>query len=133
MIVSRDTPVTLYTRPPVFTDLAIRDRSRDCRNLQQSTAIYSNLLYSAMFRHILPTCFYCNIYNIRNDYNLKPILPYTCVNWAIKLIIYILSSCFLISFPYIMSWLHYTVYIYSLIISILLYIIATRTHFVTRT
>ena len=81
---SRDTPVTPYTRPPVSTDLAIRDRSRDCRNLQQSTAIC----------HILPTYFCCNICDIRNvhdfcrilpslpnsakfcqDYDLKPILP----------------------------------------------------------
>ena len=120
--------------------------------LPQSTVIYGNLLYSTMFYHILPTCFYCNIYNIRNvhnfcrillsllnsakfcqDYNLKPILPCTCVNWVIKLIIYTLSFCFLISFPYIMSWLYYIVYIYSLIISILLYIIATCTHSVTLT
>ena len=36
--VSRDTPVTPYTHPPVSTDSAIRDRSRDCRNLRQSTA-----------------------------------------------------------------------------------------------
>ena len=43
---SRDTPITPYTRLPVFTDLAIRDRLRDCRNLRQSTAIC----------HILP-CF----------------------------------------------------------------------------
>ena len=31
---SRDTPVTPYTRPPVSTDLATRDQLRDCRNLQ---------------------------------------------------------------------------------------------------
>ena len=113
-------------------------------------AIYSNLLYSAIFCHILPTCFYCNIYNICNvhnfyrillsllnsakfcqDYNLKPILPYIYINWAIKLIIYTLFFCFLNSFPYIISWLYYIVYIYSLIISTSLYIIATYTHFVT--
>ena len=44
---SRDTPVTPYTRPPVSTDSAIRDRSRDCRNLRQSTAICHVLPYSA--------------------------------------------------------------------------------------
>ena len=134
---SQDTPVTPYTCPPVSTDLAIRDRSRDCRNLRQSTAIC----------HILPTCFYCNIYDIRNvrdfyqilpsllnsakfcqDYNLKPILPHICVNWVIKSIIYTLSSYFLISFLYVMSWLYHTVYIYSLIIFTLLYIIATYTY-----
>ena len=131
--------MTPYTRLPVSTDSAIRDRSRDCRNLRQSTAIC----------HILPTCFYRNICDIRNvydfyrilpslpnsakfcqDYNLKPILPYTYINWVIKLIIYTLSSYFLISFPYVMSWLYYTVYIYSLIISTSLYIITTYTYFV---
>jgi hypothetical protein len=127
---SQDTPVTPYTRLPVFTDSAIRDRLWDCRNLQQSTAIYSNLLYSAMFRHILPTCFYRNICDIRNNYDPKPILLYTRVNWVTKSIIYTLSSCFLISFPYVMFWLYHTVHIYSLIISTSLYIIATYTHFI---
>ena len=136
----QDTPVTPYTRLPVSTDLAIRDRSRDCRNLRQSIAIC----------HILPICFYCNIYDIRNvydfywilpsllnfikfcqDYNPKPILPYIYINWVTKLIIYTLSSRFFIYFLYIIFWFHYIVYIYSLIISTLLYIIVTRTHFVT--
>ena len=138
----RDTFVTPYTHPPVSTDSVIRDRLRDCRNLRQSTAIC----------HILPTCFYCSICDIRNvrnfcwillslpnsakfcqDYNPKPILPCTRVNWATKLIIYTLSSCFLISFLYAMSWFHHTVHVHSLIISTLLYIIATRTHSVTIT
>ena len=120
--------------------------------LPQSTAIYGNLLYSAIFYHILPTCFYRNIYNIRNDYNfcqilpnllnsvkfcqdydLKPILPRVCVNWVIKSIIYTPFSCFLISFPYAMSWFHHIVYVRSLIISTLLYIIATCTYFVIGT
>ena len=117
--------------------------------LPQSTAIYSNLLYSAMFCYILPICFYCNICDIRNvynfcrillsllnsakfcqDYDLKPILPYTHINWAIKLIIYTFSSCFLISFLYIMFWFYYIVYIHSLIIFTLLYIIVTCTYFI---
>ena len=137
---SRDTPVTPYTRPPVFTDSAIRDRSRDCHNLRQSTAIC----------HILPTRFYRNICDIRNvrdfyrilpslpnsakfcqDYDPKPILPCARVNRATKLMIYTPSSRFLISFPYAMSWFHHTVYVRSLIISTLLYIIVTRTHSVT--
>ena len=33
---SRDTPITPYTHPPVSTDLATRDRLRDCRNLPYS-------------------------------------------------------------------------------------------------
>ena len=118
--------------------------------LPQSMAIYGNLLYSAMSCHILPTYFYCSIYDIRNvrnfcrillsllnsikfcqDYNPKPILPCICVNWVTKSIIYTPSSHFLISFPYITSWFYHTVHVRSLIISTLLYIIATRTHSVT--
>ena len=45
----RDTPITPYTRPPVSTDLAIRDRLRDCRNLRQFTEICYTLPYSAIF------------------------------------------------------------------------------------
>ena len=132
--------MTPYTRPPVSTDSAIRDRSRDCRNLRQSTAIC----------YILPICFHRNICDIRNvrdfcwilpslpnsakfcqDHDLKPILPYTYVNQTTKSIIYTPSSRFLISFPYIISWFHHIVYIHSLIISILLYIIITHTYSVT--
>ena len=123
---------------------------RPITRLPQSIVIYSNLPYSAMFCHILPIYFHCNIYNIRNvrdfcwillslpnsakfcqDYDLKPILPRVRVNRAIKSIIYTLSSCFLISFPYVMSWFHHIVHVRSLIISTLLYIIVTRTHSVT--
>ena len=46
---SRDTPVTPYTHPPVSTDSATRNQSRDCRNLRQSTAICHILPYSAIF------------------------------------------------------------------------------------
>ena len=49
--------MTPYTRPPVFTDLAIKDRSRDCRNLRQSTAICHILPNSAKpteFCQVLP-------------------------------------------------------------------------------
>ena len=118
--------------------------------LPQSIAIYGNLPYSAIFYYILPTCFYYNICNIRNvrnfyrilpsllnsakfyqDYNLKPILPYIYINWATKSIIYTPSSHFLISFPYAMSWFHHIVHVRSLIISTLLYIIATYTYSVT--
>ena len=49
LFMSRDTPVTPYTRPPVSTDSAIKDRSRDCRNLRQSTAICHILPCSAIF------------------------------------------------------------------------------------
>ena len=123
---------------------------RPITRLPQFTVIYGNLPYSAMFCYILPTCVYRNICDIRNvcnfcrilpslpnsakfcqDYNPEPILPHTRVNWATKLMIYTLSSRFLISFPYATSWFHYTVHVRSLIISTLLHIIATRTHSVT--
>ena len=37
---SRDTSVIPYIRLPVFTDSAIRDRLRDCRNLRQFALFY---------------------------------------------------------------------------------------------
>ena len=144
--------VTGHPRDTLHTSTCFHRLSnqRPITRLPQSTAIYGNLLYFTMSCYILPTCFYCSICNIRNvhdfcwilpsllnsakfcqDYNLKPILPYTHVNWAIKSIIYTPSSYFLISFPYVMSWFHYTVHVRSLIIFTLLYIIATRTHSVT--
>ena len=49
--------MTLYPRPPVSTDLAIRDRPRD-RNLPQSTAIYGNLPHSAIFCQVRRILFY---------------------------------------------------------------------------
>ena len=127
---SRDTPVTPYTRPPVSTDSATRDRSRDCRNLRQSTAIYGNLPYSAMSCHILPSL--PNSAKFCQDHDPKPILPRARVNRATKSMIYTPSSRFLISFPYATSWFHHTVHVRSLIISTLLHIISTRTHSVTR-
>ena len=45
---SRDTPVTPYTRPPVSTDSATRDRSRD-RNLRQSAVLCHILPHFAIF------------------------------------------------------------------------------------
>ena len=54
-LLSRDTSVTPYTRPPVSTDSATRDRPRDCRNLRQSTAICRSPPYSATFCRILPS------------------------------------------------------------------------------
>ena len=48
-LLSRDTPMTPYTRPPVSTDSATRDRLRDCRNLRQSTAICYILPCPAIF------------------------------------------------------------------------------------
>ena len=118
-ILLRDTPVTPYTRLPVSTDLAIRDRLRDCRNLRQSTAIC----------HILPSL--PNSAKFCQDHDPKPILPRVRVNWVTKLMIYTLSSRFLIFFFYVMSWFYHTVHIHSLIISTLLYIIATCTYSVT--
>ena len=131
---SQDTLITPYTCPPISTDLATRDRLWDCRNLQQSMAICYILPYSAYL--FLPQYLQypqhpwllLNSVKFCQDYNPKPILPCVCVNWVTKLIIYTLSSRFLISFPYAMSWFHYIVHVYSLIISTLLYIIVTHTY-----
>src|ERR1700722_13990434 len=55
---SRDTPVTPYTRPPVFTDSTTRDRPRDgnltaiCGNLTAICHIPPN---SAIFHRIPPS------------------------------------------------------------------------------
>ena len=140
-----------YGTPPWhLTHVYLFPPTQQLETDHEIAAIYGNLRQSAIFCHILPTCFYyniCNIHNVHNfyrillsllnsakfcqDYNLKPIPPRTCVNWVIKSIIYTLSSCFLISFPYIIFWFHHIVYIHSLIISTLLYIITTRTYFMT--
>ena len=48
-VLSRDTPVTPYARPPISTDLVTKDRLRDCRNLRQSTAICHILPCPAIF------------------------------------------------------------------------------------
>ena len=53
----------------------------------------------------------CSLNNQVNNINSSPLFP--------------------TFFPYIMSWLYYIVYIYSLIISTSLYIIVTCTHSVT--
>ena len=100
-------------------------------------AIYGNLRQSAIFclpvSTVISTISATSVTSAEfyQDYDLKPILPCIHVNWAIKLIIYTLFFCFLISFLYVIFWLYYTVYVHSLIISTLLYIIATCTHFVT--
>ena len=134
---SQDTPVTPYTRPPVSTDSVTRDRLRDCRNLRQFMAICHILLYFAYLflpqylRYPQRPWLLPNSAKFCQDYDLKPILPCIHVNWVIKLIIYTPSFCFLISFFYVTSWFHYIVYVCSLIISTLLYIIATYTYSIT--
>ena len=45
---SQDTPVTSYTRPPISTDLAIKKTDYEI------AAIYGNLPFSTIFRHIPP-------------------------------------------------------------------------------
>jgi hypothetical protein len=78
--VLRDTPVTPYTRPPVSTDLATRNRPGDGNLI----AIYGNLtafcrilLYSAKstkFYYILPSLL--NPTKFYQDRYPNPILPY---------------------------------------------------------
>ena len=93
--------VTGHPRDTLYMSIYFHRLSnqRPITRLPQSTAIYGNLPYSAMFCHILLTCFYCNIYNIYNvrdfcqilpsllnstkfcqDHDLKPILLYIYVN-----------------------------------------------------
>ena len=100
--VSRDTPVTPYTRLPISTATFT---TPDLQRLQYPQ--YSQYLRYPRF------------------------LPQAPVDLATKFLIYTPFLYFLTFFPYIMSWLYHTVYIYSLIISTLLYIIATYTHFIT--
>ena len=125
----RDTPVTPYTRLPVSTDLPTRNQLRDCHNLRQSMAICHFLLYSAVFCHIplglLNSTKFCQ------GSCPSPVLPRVRVDRATKLTIYTLSSHSPTFFPYVTSWLYYTVYVHSLIISTSLYIIVVCTYFVT--
>ena len=117
------------TPPWHLTHVHLFSPTQQSETDHEIAAIYGNLRQSAMFCWILPSLL--NSAKFCQDYDLKPILPYTRVNWATKSIIYTPSSRFFISFPYVMSWFHYTVYVCSLIISTLLYIIATCTHSVT--
>ena len=125
VFLSRDTPVTPCTHPPVSTvfhyDLlqVLLQSAAICRSPPQSAIIcrfcqiLPSLLNSAEFR--------------QNQDNAR----YSTVNLATKLTIYTPSSLFFTFFPYTMSWLHHTVHVLSLIISTLLYIIVACTYFVT--
>ena len=92
------------------------NNQRPITRLTQSTARYSNLPFSTIFCHILPTYFYRNIYNIRNvrnfcqDYDPNPILPRARINLATKLTIYTLFSLF----PYFLSLRNVLTLLYSL-------------------
>ena len=111
---SRDTPVTPCTRPPVFhrslPQSIISAKPRNSTNFHYKAnstpnlSTYSTTPVLCLFRACSPS----NQVN-----NINPSL---------------LSLTF---FPYITSWLYHTVYIHSLIISALLHIIVTRTHSVT--
>ena len=62
---------------------------------------------------------------------ISAFLPQVPVDLATKFLIYTPSLYFLTFFPYVISWLYYTVHVYSLIISTLLYIIITYTYSIT--
>jgi len=109
-VLLRDTSVTPYTRLPVSTDAARRDRPRD-GNLP---AIYGNLM--AICRILPYSAKFCQ------DRSSNPILLRARVDQATKLTIYTLSPRFLTFSPYATSWLHHAVHVHSLIISTLLYI-----------
>ena len=141
-MLSRDTPVTPYTRPPVSTDSTTRDWPRD-GNL---TAICHIPPYSAIFRQVPPnstkfhrilpssTKFHQvppNSAKFCQDHYLNPTLLRARVDQATELTIYTLLPRPLTFSPYATSWPPYTVYVYSLIISTLLYIIVAYTYSVT--
>ena len=72
---SRDTPITPYTRPPIATDLAIKKTDYEI------AAIYGNLPFSTIFRHIpLNSTKSTKFCQVLLDYNLKPILPRIRIN-----------------------------------------------------
>jgi len=104
---------TLYTST-YFHQLTIRRQSD------------GNLRQFAVLCYILPSPL--NPTKFCQDYHPNPILPCVYIDQTTKLIIYTLSPYFLTFFLYAISWLYYIVYVYSLIISTLLYIIATCTY-----
>src|SRR6266550_9395588 len=95
--------MTPYTRPPVSTNLATRNRLRDGNLI----AIYGNLTAfcrilpystkSTEFCYILPSLL--NPTKFCQDRYLNPILPRTLINQATKLTIYTLFPLF----PYLLS------------------------------
>ena len=128
--------VTGHPRDTLHTSTCFHRLSnqRPITRLPQSTAIYGILPYSAYLflpqylRYPQRPWLLPNSAKFCQDYDPKPILPRACVNRATKSMIYTLSSRFLISFPYVTSWLHYIVHVRSLIISTSLYIIDTYIH-----
>jgi len=119
---------TLYTSTcfHLFLLMQQEETDRETAIWWQYAAIWRQ---SAAFCHILPSP--TNLAKFCQDRYLNPTLLYICVDQATKLTIYTLSSYFLTFFPYATSWLYYTVYVHSLIISTLLYIIITYTYSVT--
>ena len=122
---SRDTPVTPYTRPPISTDSTTRDRLRDCRNVRQF----------AVFHHIPPhSTKFCQVYQILPSSNRILLSSARTTTRSLFYPVYILTkqlsqryipfSPYSLTFsPYVTSWPYYVVYIHSLIISTSLYII----------
>ena len=133
----RDTSVTPYTRLPVstvstsrLTTQSIKARNGNLRQFaitwRQSTAICRSPPYSAIFCQSPP-----NSAKFCQDRSSNPILLRARVDRATRLTIYTLSSRFLIFSPHATSWLHHAVYVHSLIISTLLYIITAYARSVT--
>ena len=134
-LLSQDTPITPCTQPrthlPIFTAICA-----SCHSLQQSTVFHGNLLFSTaiccfLWQSAVSTKF-CQVYGILLN-STRTVIIYSIIpiNLATMLIIYTLFSLFFTFFLYIMSWSHYIVHIYSLLISTSLYIIVVYTHSVT--
>jgi len=111
------TPPWHLTHVHLFPPTQQEETDRETAICRQSTAIWWQ---SAAFCHILPSP--TNPAKFCQDRSLNPILLRARVDQVTKLMIYTLSPRFLTFSPYATSWLHYIVYIHSLIISTLLYI-----------
>jgi hypothetical protein len=127
--------VTGHLRDTLHTSTCFHRLSnqRPTTRLPQSTAIYGNLPFSTIFRHILPN-------SAKSDW----ILPSSARTTTRSLFcpVHVLtkqpsqryipfSSCSLTFSPYVTSWPYHTVHVHSLIISTSLYIIAACARSVT--
>ena len=97
LLLSRDTPMTPYIHPPVSTNSATRDRSRDCRNLRQSTAICYILPCPAIFYlPVFTAIFTISATSITSTkfYQVYRILPSSArtMIWSLFCPIYILTE-----------------------------------------
>ena len=98
-------------------------------SLLQDYPVFAISAVSAEFCRILPSSAkFCQNRHLSPALPVHSIVP---INLVTKRTLYTLFLLFFTFFPYVMSWLHHTVYVCSLIISTSLYIIIAYTHSVT--